>query len=624
MPEFWIQLENRPWDVCPHNIDRMTGEDIKTRETVGTTPGPSPVSVTLVSVNGGPGRTVQMFKPLTDGSNIVDALIYRRYKPPAKADLSDAWTVPDDRKINAWDLNEPDPSENGTMGTIPGPVIEGNVGDNFIIHFRNMDNRKMPVASRCHSIHPHGVVFKSAYDGAFPLSPSDSTQPLGSEAVFWNSVPGFTGLFKKGDRVPPGGTFTYHWDTFGWPTTAGVWLYHDHSICDDDNIRLGAIGFIVVHNPKDPTEVDIRLAADPSQLDPAFLPGGSPNGSPVIFRFIPFPLPLPIPLPSQIDSFIPHDSIPHAHDAAPHPPAAVGPPAAGASPAAAPEPMLLQHGDSLFQVAPDRLALTSFGFRNYRAPPIKQLTLQLFHALGNDATCINGRQYLGNTPTIVSGPGTQMRFGVVGMGSEFHTFHLHGHRWVIPGPGGNSPAVIQGSVQDNAVSQFEDTRTFGPANSFVFAINGAAGSFMRAGGPSPNDSLGEWHMHCHVMMHMMTGMMGSLLIVQGGEAFTTLPAGVPCPDSGAVTGPGVNTVLLKNFAFNPATVSVKVGDTVHWVWQEDDHSVTADNASFDSGVQNTGATFDHMFMTAGTFPYFCKIHGAAGGNGMSGKVIVTP
>jgi len=35
---------------------------------------------------------------------------------------------------------------------------------------------------------------------------------------------------QEGDRVPPGGTFTYTLATFGWPTTAGVWLYHDHSI----------------------------------------------------------------------------------------------------------------------------------------------------------------------------------------------------------------------------------------------------------------------------------------------------------------------------------------------------------------------------------------------------------
>jgi len=36
--------------------------------------------------------------------------------------------APTIRKVNPWDLNETDPTDNGTMGTIPGPVIELNVG----------------------------------------------------------------------------------------------------------------------------------------------------------------------------------------------------------------------------------------------------------------------------------------------------------------------------------------------------------------------------------------------------------------------------------------------------------------------------------------------------------------
>jgi hypothetical protein len=35
-------------------------------------------------------------------------------------------------------------------------------------------------------------------------------------------------------------------------------------------------------------------------------------------------------------------------------------------------------------------------------------------------------------------------------------------------------------------------------------------------------------MHCHALAHMMTGMMGSLLIVAGGELALALPVGVPC------------------------------------------------------------------------------------------------
>jgi hypothetical protein len=81
---------------------------------------------------------------------------------------------------------------------------------------------------------------------------------------------------------------------------------------------------------------------------------------------------------------------------------------------------------------------------------------------------------------MVAGLDTRMRFGVVGMGSDVHTFHIHGHRWTIPGPQGNTPGAIQDEPTVQAVSQFEDTRIFGAANSFVFTIDGKSGSFMRA------------------------------------------------------------------------------------------------------------------------------------------------
>lgn len=632
MPEYWIQIEHRPWDVCPHNIDRMSGQNVKQHETSGGSPGPDPVDVFLPSFTGGPGRMVKMFKPLRKDGKVVDALIYRRYKPPTKPDQSDAWTVADDRKINPWDLNELDPSEKGTMGTIPGPTIECNVGESVTVHLRNRDQRQdtsgpaptaLPIEKRCHSLHPHGFVFKPTSDGAYPLSPGDSTQSVpASEAAAWASVPGFSGPFKKGDRVPPGGTYTYTWQTFGWPTTAGVWLYHDHSICDDENIELGAIGIIVIHNTSDnDQEVDMRDPANPDNLDPNVLPGGSPTGSPVVSRFFPVPTTSTVGiLPHQFESLEGHSSVAHIHEGTGTPP-----PAAATTDK---PPFLLQDDNLLLQVNPDLTDITHVGLSTYRVPPDKMLILQLFHSLQGDATCINGRQYLGNTPTIVSGTTTRMRFGVVGMGSEFHTFHIHGHRWTIPGPDGNNPAAIQGSAQVKAVSQFEDTRTFGPANSFVFTVNGQSGSFMRAGGPSPDDSIGEWHMHCHVLMHMMTGMMGSLQIVKGGELFTTLPKGVPCPGDdmgGGGMGGGAKTVIVQvqDFQFSPTTVNIKVGDTVNWKWQADNHSTTADGGQWDSGVHNNGFSFSHMFMAAGTFPYFCSIHGAKGGVGMHGSVVVT-
>jgi plastocyanin len=78
------------------------------------------------------------------------------------------------------------------------------------------------------------------------------------------------------------------------------------------------------------------------------------------------------------------------------------------------------------------------------------------------------------------------------------------------------------------------------------------------------------------------------------------------------------TVHVVNFAFNPDPVTIHVGDTVHWVWDTDNHSTTSVAGSletWDSGVHNSGFTFDHTFTRAGSFVYYCTIHGSDNGNG---------
>ena len=44
--------------------------------------------------------------------------------------------------------------------------------------------------------------------------------------------------------------------------------------------------------------------------------------------------------------------------------------------------------------------------------------------------CINGRAYAGNTPTLESKVGDRVAFHVFALDNDFHTFHIHGHRWV--------------------------------------------------------------------------------------------------------------------------------------------------------------------------------------------------
>lgn len=125
-------------------------------------------------------------------------------------------------------------------------------------------------------------------------------------------------------------------------------------------------------------------------------------------------------------------------------------------------------------------------------------------------------------------------------------------------------------------------------------------------------------------------MMGSLLIINGGELFFGLPSGMPCPPTPApVTGGHVHDVSIVDFAFSPAIINIAVGDTVRWTNIGSDHTVTsipgtvgcapASMESFDSGVVHNGGTFNHTFGMAGTFAYHCEIHGC----GMSGTITVS-
>lgn len=542
-----------------------------------------------------------MFAPLRDADGkVMDALIYRRYKAPDPAAGIAEWQVPDDRKVNPWDINEKDPTDTGTMGTIPGPVVECNVGEEVKVHFRNLDMRATKsVKARAHSLHVHGFVFKQEHDGAYPLSNTDAAQRVDgttptpgqiaapNEIALWNSVaPAGSsnfGSLKKGDRVPPGGTFVYSWTTQGWPSTAGVWLYHDHSFCDDKNMGLGAIGMVVIHNPAD-TENDFLLTG-------ADFPAGSAVGNPIDLNCLTLPFPIAIDSsmiskigvldPAMLDLIHPHGShaMPMSIEAEPTPKTTGAKhghpelPTQGVKNIFPELNTVFQENKVLFHLGSDLSSIKNICNSTYKTPPTHAMYLQLYHRLtSSPGMNVNGRTYLGNTPSVVAGTSTKMRFGVVGMGAsgDVHTFHIHGHRWTVPGPDGSSQGAIQSSAQVRAASQFEDTRIFGPANSFGFTINGAVGSFMRAGGKSPSDSIGEWHMHCHFLDHMMTGMMGSLLIVDPGQA-VILPRGEECPSEDVVP---TSTITVKNFEFSPKDITVPSGTVITFNFIDTLHSVT--------------------------------------------------
>jgi plastocyanin len=83
--------------------------------------------------------------------------------------------------------------------------------------------------------------------------------------------------------------------------------------------------------------------------------------------------------------------------------------------------------------------------------------------------------------------------------------------------------------------------------------------------------------------------------------------------------PAAASVSIRNMAFNPASLSVTAGATVTWTNSDTTiHTVTADDASSNSGNIAIGATYSKVFNSAGTFSYHDALHPEA-----TGKVVVT-
>jgi plastocyanin len=69
------------------------------------------------------------------------------------------------------------------------------------------------------------------------------------------------------------------------------------------------------------------------------------------------------------------------------------------------------------------------------------------------------------------------------------------------------------------------------------------------------------------------------------------------------------TVVIKNFSFKPAKITIKRGTKVVWINKDSvKHTATANNGSFDSGLLRKGQRYSHTFKRAGKKGYFCVPH----------------
>lgn len=123
---------------------------------------------------------------------------------------------------------------------------------------------------------------------------------------------------------------------------------------------------------------------------------------------------------------------------------------------------------------------------------------------------------------------------------------------------------------------------------------------------------------------------GYLLLQNSKNQEGTQPATAPAAQPSAMeekqegTQAGENEkgekyeVKIKNFAFTPAEMKIKVGETVTWTNEDSaPHTATASDGSFDSKNLSQGQSFSFTFDKAGTYDYICSVHPS-----MKAKVIV--
>ena len=85
---------------------------------------------------------------------------------------------------------------------------------------------------------------------------------------------------------------------------------------------------------------------------------------------------------------------------------------------------------------------------------------------------------------------------------------------------------------------------------------------------------------------------------------------------GSLADSATVTVEIKDFAFNPATITIKKGTTVTWTNQDSaPHTVTSESGNeLDSPTLSKGQSYSHTFNEVGTFSYYCTIHPRIKGN----------
>ena len=479
-------------------------EQIASYNPVNPEPKPAPPRAYQRDCMRNPGHDDGAIPPSEVSARALSAIIYREY-------LDSAYLIPKPDKLVIADINEP-----LFYSRVPGTVIYAHPGDRLLIHVLNGDTAP-------HSFHLHGLSYGIDSDGAWPL---------GTEAHDGAAI-------RRSDKICPGQSWTYTFDVTD--EMIGAWPFHDHYKRIGDYINQGLFGGIVV-KPKDhkfppkfplPPEIEEIVQQELKlHVEPAIAPA-SPRVQALgafLREFVDFPENRPVPCPDEpldVPIFF------HAMTGSGTPAFDSGALAPGAPPFAVRfgSPGNFQfhcnfhpqmHGT--VNVVAGGAASATFNIVDFQfVNPVTGDstatigpggTVQWIQAAANMHTvtengggltslCLNGRSFVGNTPTIMVNMGQKIRWYVfnLDLGMVWHNFHPHAQRWRF------ADATV-------------DERSLSPAESFVaetvappviklpHAIERTQDPSYRPKDAKPYKLRGDFLFHCHVEPHMTQGLGG--------------------------------------------------------------------------------------------------------------------
>ncbi len=459
----------------------------------------------------------------------LNAVVYREY-------LDAGYLFPKTNKLINADVNEPVFNHR-----VPGAIIYAHPYDRLHIHVWNCDN--IP-----HSFHTHGAEYGIDSDGAWPFG-SETTDGL------------------RSDEICPGQTWEYIFEML--PEAIGAWPFHDHAQPKDMRINAGLFGGIVVLPLNEPLpknkgvkkgifdgfvnqlrgldarknvhvdrlkpenklildqavdvlheEMEMEMAGlIPAKFEPLKWPLKArppkfqkTDHVPVFFHLMKSDESIPLFDSGDIEELVGFYELVFDEEGLFDYFCQFHPQMTGT--------IHVQAGGPA-NVTVNIVDLPNMGFS-------PQMTIvgiggtvrwenqsQLHHTVTSKeganlpTHCINGRGFVGNSPTIVAPAGQRIRWFVFNLDTSetWHNFHPHDMRWKFGG-------------------EALDIRSMGPAESFVveakippvLLLTDEIKKIQSAKNRPKKAKLyriyGEYVFHCHVHHHMKNGMVGLVRSVQ--------------------------------------------------------------------------------------------------------------